>query len=146
MKIQVKNLGILNEVEIDLKPMTIFVGPNNSGKTLLAYTLLAILGQTGFDRYKDTLDKNKIAEMYPPLARIIERLIDEGNAKIDLCQFADEYAEMYINDLARNANKWLAEFMLVKRFSFDNLEIKIALEQKKEQMLHHIVMYEINEK
>lgn len=71
MKIQVKNLGILCEVEIDLKPMTIFVGPNNSGKTLLAYVLLAIFGQTGLDKYKDTLGKNKIAEMYPPLDGVI---------------------------------------------------------------------------
>jgi hypothetical protein len=34
--------------------------------------------------------------------------------------------------------------MQVKRFSFDNLEIKIALEQKKERMLQHIVSAEIN--
>ena len=145
MKIQVKNLGILREVEIDLKPMTIFVGPNNSGKTLLAYVLLAIFGQTGLDKYKDTLDKNKIAEMYPPLDRVIQELINEGTATIDLYQFADEYAEVYINDVALGAKKWLAEFMQVKRFSFDNLDIKIALEQKKEQMLQHIVSSDINE-
>jgi energy-coupling factor transporter ATP-binding protein EcfA2 len=145
MKIQVKNLGILNEVEIDLKPLTIFVGPNNSGKTLLAYVLVAILGQIGFDKYKDTLDRDKIAEMYPPLDGVIQKLIDEGNAKIDLCQFADEYAEVYINDVALNAQKWLAEFMRVERFSFDNLEIKIALEQKKEQILRHIVSSAMDE-
>jgi ABC-type multidrug transport system ATPase subunit len=145
MKIQVKNLGILNEVEIDLKPLTIFVGPNNSGKTLLAYVLLAIFGQTGFDKYQSTLDKNKIAEVYPPLDRIIQQLINEGNAQIDLCQFADEHAVVYINAVAREAKKWLAEFMQVKRFSFENLEIKIGLEQKKEQMLQRIVSSEVNE-
>ncbi len=145
MKIQVKNLGVLNEVEVELKPMTIFVGPNNSGKTLLAYVLLAIFGQTGFDKYKSTLDKNKIAEMYPPLDGVIQQLIAEGNAKIDLCQFADEYAEVYINAVAQEAKKWLAEFMQVKRFSSDNLAIKIALEQKKVKMLQSIISSEVNE-
>jgi predicted ATPase len=145
MKIQVKNLGILNEVEIDLKPLTIFVGPNNSGKTLLAYVLLAIFGQTGFEKYVSALDRHKIAEVYPPLDAIIQELINEGNTKIDLCQFADEYAEVYINDVAREAKKWLAEFMQVKRFSFDNLEVKIALEQKKERMLQYIASAEVDE-
>ncbi len=145
MKIQVKNLGILNEVEIDLKPLTIFVGLNNSGKTLLAYVLLAIFGQTGFEKYVSALDKHKVQEMYPPLDRIIQELINEGSTKIDLCQFADEYAEVYINDVARDAKKWLAEFMQVKHFSFDNLDINISLEQKKALMLQHIVSVEMNE-
>jgi predicted ATPase len=145
MKIQVKNLGILNEVEIDLKPLTIFVGPNNSGKTLFAYVLLAIFGRTGLDKYQSTLDKSKIAQLYPPLDRIIQQLIAEGNAQIDLCRFADEYAEVYINAVAQEAKKWLAEFMQVKRFSFDNLEIEIALEQKKEQMLQRVVLSEVDE-
>ena len=144
MKIQVKNLGVLDEVEIDLKPLTIFVGLNNSGKTLLAYVLLAIFGQTGFEKYVSALDKRKIAEMYPPLVAIIKELIREGNTNIDLYQFADEYAEIYINDVALNAQKWLAEFMQVRRFSFDNLDVKIILEQKKEQMLQCIVSNAIN--
>ncbi len=145
MKMQVKNLGVLNEVEVELKPMTIFVGPNNSGKTLLAYVLLAIFGQTGLDKYQSSLDENTIAQMYPPLDSAIQQLINERNAQIDLGQFADEYAEVYINAVAQEAKKWLAEFMQVKRFSFDNLEIKIALEQKKEQMLQRIISSEVNE-
>jgi predicted ATPase len=145
MKIQVKNLGILNEVEIDLKPLTIFVGLNNSGKTLLAHVLLAIFGPTGFEKYVSALDNRKIAELYPPLDAIIQKLIREGNTHIDLCQFADEYAEIYINDVALNAKKWLADFMQVRRFSFDNLDVKIMLEQKKEQMLQYIVSAEMNE-
>jgi predicted ATPase len=39
MKVTVRNLGVIKEAEVDLKPLTIFVGPNNAGKTWLAYTL-----------------------------------------------------------------------------------------------------------
>jgi len=145
MKIQVKNLGVLNEVEIDLKPMTIFVGPNNSGKTLLAYVILAIFGETGLDRYKSALDRGKIAQLYPPLDEAIQQLIDEGDAIIDLCTFADEYTEVYINAVAQDVKRWFAEFMQVEQFSFDNLEIKLGLEEEKEQILQRILSCEIDE-
>ena len=43
MKIKVSNLGPLQgPAEFDLKPLTIFIGPNNAGKTWLAYTLAGI--------------------------------------------------------------------------------------------------------
>ena len=35
MRITVHNLGVLKEATIDLKPLTVFIGPNNSGKTWL---------------------------------------------------------------------------------------------------------------
>ncbi len=42
MKTTVRNLGVISEAEIELKPLTIFVGPNNTGKTWLAYTLAVL--------------------------------------------------------------------------------------------------------
>lgn len=43
MKIQVKELGAIKEAMIDLdKPLTIFCGPNNTGKTYLAFIIYAL--------------------------------------------------------------------------------------------------------
>ena len=43
MKIQVKELGAIKEAKIDLdKPLTIFCGPNNTGKTYLAFIIYAL--------------------------------------------------------------------------------------------------------
>ncbi len=55
MKIKVYNLGIIKEANIDLKPLTIFIGPNNSGKTWLAYILAGIFGVTGFSEYLSSI-------------------------------------------------------------------------------------------
>jgi predicted ATPase len=51
MKVVIGKLGIIENTEIDLKPLAIFVGPNNSGKTWLAYALSGILGGFGWNEY-----------------------------------------------------------------------------------------------
>ena len=43
MKVSVRNLGVIKEAEFDVKPFTVFIGPNNAGKTWLAYALAGIL-------------------------------------------------------------------------------------------------------
>ena len=43
MKIQIKELGAIKEATIDLsKKLTVFCGPNGTGKTYMAYVLYAI--------------------------------------------------------------------------------------------------------
>ena len=42
MKIRFSNLGTIRETEIDLRPLTVIVGPNNSSKTYLAYSIYGL--------------------------------------------------------------------------------------------------------
>jgi predicted ATPase len=44
MRVTIQNLGIIQHAEFDLKPLTVLVDPNNTGKTWLASTLASILG------------------------------------------------------------------------------------------------------
>jgi predicted ATPase len=39
MKINLRNLGVINNASIDLKPLTVFIGDNGTGKTWAAYQL-----------------------------------------------------------------------------------------------------------
>lgn len=93
MKVDICNLGVINTASIELKPLTVFIGENNTGKTWVAYTLSAIFGQTGFHNYLKTHKDGKASQTYPPLETAIEQLLSEGNAQIDLVQFANEYAQ-----------------------------------------------------
>lgn len=43
MKITFNHLGVLEHAELEVKPLTIFCGPNNSGKTYLMYALYGLL-------------------------------------------------------------------------------------------------------
>lgn len=47
MKISITNIGPVKQADIDLQPLVVFVGPNNSGKSVIATVLYAALSQTG---------------------------------------------------------------------------------------------------
>ena len=88
MKVTVQKLGVIQKAEIDLKPLTIFIGPNNTGKTWLAYTLAGIFGTRGRDEYAQAYAAGELPDAYPPLDNAIEKVLAEGNATIDLYKFA----------------------------------------------------------
>jgi len=59
MKIEIQNLGAIRQAEIDLsKRLTIFCGPNNSGKTYAAFIIYA-LTKSGL-KYFRTTSKNEV--------------------------------------------------------------------------------------
>ncbi len=138
MKVQILNLGLIKCAEIDLKPLTIFVGPNNTGKTWAAYVLGAILGRAGWERYEEAYVSGEVSETYPTLDNAIQQILEEGNAQVDLVQFADEYGERCINSVARLAPRWMQEFMGTERVSFSDLEVRVWLEERKEHFLERV--------
>lgn len=142
MKVTVKNLGIIkDETTIDLKPLTIFIGPNNSGKTWLAYTLAGILGPYGSNRYAQAYAEDQVQNIYEPLNDSIERVLSEGDASIDLRQFADEYGERYFNEVAGFAHTWLGRFFSTQLARFEEATVSLSLDEQKEQLLQRIPLY-----
>ena len=130
MKIKIRNLGVINAATIDLKPLTIFVGPNNQGKTWLAYTLAGIFGSFGYKEYMD-LDTEVVLASYPLLRNSVEHFLKNGNTTLDLIQFAKEYGKLYFTSVAQQAKVWLPQFMSTQKSSFENLDIFIEdLEEK----------------
>src|SRR4028119_1733193 len=138
MKVEIRNLGVIEKAEIDLKPFTVFIGCNGEGKTWAAYTLSAIFGQQGYGHYlKAYLDGNT-QQRYPTLDSALQQLLEEGNAQIDAIQFAKEYAETYINDVARLAPNWMRSFMATDRANFNDLQVHLNLAETKAEFLERI--------
>ncbi|MFM6372383.1 MAG: AAA family ATPase, partial [Dolichospermum sp.] len=42
MKIKFSNLGSIQETELDLRSLTVIIGPNNSNKTYIAYSIYGL--------------------------------------------------------------------------------------------------------
>ena len=127
MKVKIKNLGAVHEADIELRPLTVFVGTNNTGKTWAAYVLSAVLGQYGWDKYTSAYAAGEVSDQYLPIDKAIEQLLEEGNANIDLVKFFDEYGSDYINNVALLAPRWMREFMSTQQASFEDLRLDVEL-------------------
>jgi len=138
MKVTIQNLGVIQKAEIDLKPLTIFIGENNSGKTWLAYTLSGIFGSRGWNEYAQAYAEGQIARVYPPLDKAIEDVLAKGNATIDLCKFAEEYGETYFKNVANFAQHWMGAFMSTQLAIFDNMDMSVSLTETKADFLARV--------
>ncbi|BAY90902.1 MULTISPECIES: AAA family ATPase [unclassified Tolypothrix] len=138
MKVKITNLGVIEKAEIDLKPLTVFIGRNGTGKTWTAYTLASILGEHGFDRYLKTYINDTNIKKYPIIDNAIDQFIQEGNVSIDLINFAEEYAEAYINNVAQSSPMWMKDFLSTERGNFKAMKVRFDLPQGKQEIFRKI--------
>lgn len=89
MKFTVENLGKVGKAEIDLKPLTIFIGKNGSGKTYVASVLWAFISYIQDKRNFKSLLSNDLYEKY-------KKEIDE---KISNCNTSETIFEIQAQDL-----------------------------------------------
>jgi len=138
MKVTVKNLGVVKAAEIDLKPLTILVGRNNTGKTWLACTVAAALSYYGWRRYVNAYASTKPPERYRDLERVVKQVIEQGDGVLDIVQFADECGERCINNILQYTKNWIRGFLSTDRVRFDNLQMQADLTPIKNQLLRHL--------
>ena len=127
-KVRVKNFRALKDVEINLKPITILVGANNSGKTTLLRALNSVLGITRNQINKDDLfiDKNGnylLDENGNPSKKIIIDIriisVDEKGNRI---QFFDNKWNSKLGFLGvqtKNENEYIA-FRSIYQFGIED--------------------------
>ena len=56
MKIKFENFGNVKKGEIELKPLTAFIGSNNTGKTYCTYSIYGLFHESFFVNYMAGLD------------------------------------------------------------------------------------------
>ncbi len=133
MKIQIKNLGAIKEATIDLdKKLTVFCGPNGTGKTYMSYALYAL---TKFD---------KIVKAKTELG-LIETLFEKNSITIamnmdSMWELREKALKMVTDNLW---NAFAVSEMKSKEF-FKNTEINIS--ETKEEFVKKITKVIINEK
>jgi|GEM_PF-6808252 len=66
MKIKICNLGVIQAAEIELRPLTVFIGHNSEGKTWTAQACSAILSPYGHTIYVDHYVEKKVQQGYSP--------------------------------------------------------------------------------
>ena len=135
MKISISSLGVVPDLQISLKPLTVFVGENGTGKTWTAYTIAAIFENYRFDEYLETYSQGKGAFRYPSVDKAIDDLIEKGSATFNIVEFSIGYAETYINEIAKLAPTWMNSFMATRRVDFGKMQIRAELSEEVKQVI-----------
>jgi predicted ATPase len=145
MKIEIRHLGVIDKASIDLKPLTVFIGENGTGKTWTAYTLEAIFGTYGHEQYLNAYLNRQTQQTYPPLDKASTQLLEEGYTKFDITQLSD-YLEIYLNDVARLAPSWMPARLNTRRVTFEQLQVRIELADMKSTLANKLMATAVNEK
>src|SRR5260221_557613 len=141
MKIEICNLNDISRAEIDLRPLTIFIGTNNMGKTWIAYILSGIFGSRGWEEYSQAYARGQLPKSYPSLDAAIEDVLAKGNATIDLYKLAEEYGEIYFQNVADYARNWMNDYMETQLANFSNMKVSINLAEIKAVFLEQVEKY-----
>lgn len=112
----VKELGYIKSVELDLdKDLTILCGPNNTGKTYLAYAIYGLM---------------KIRTELPTSKKIsegIKNLTENGLIELDIIELLTENNLSYLNEIGKNYIEHIPNIFASDNTTFSKTEIKLEL-------------------
>ena len=85
MKLSIRNLGKMASAELDIRPLTVFVGPNNTNKTWTAYALYGL-----------ARDLSYVSFCEPPIKKAV---LSQGSAlKTQIADLAERIQKSLLND------------------------------------------------
>jgi hypothetical protein len=123
MKIKFQNLGSIKKAELDLRPLTVIIGPNNSNKTYIAYSIYGLWKQ---------INTNDAFFLYKRLfERFSEKLTNEQQDIISLdinkyfLVFLSEYIEDFVKSFKGNVLESFFQDSSYKIFKETSFEIEI---------------------
>jgi predicted ATPase len=128
MRVTIKNLGAVKKGEFELKPLTVFIGPNNGGKTWTAYAVASLFSDDMFDEYLKKYLEKISDDDYLNINDAVKQVLDKGIAKINLADYSYEQFTRLFNNVASILPTRLPYFLDSRRASFENLKVNIELD------------------
>ncbi len=135
MEIIVKNLGLIRKANIKLKPLTIFIGSNNTNKSWLAYTIyslfdLEIINGLAYE-YINENSTFSFTSLRKELYTLIRQLEEKGYLEIDIVKFIDNNIEKFFSDFTLYLEKNLYKVLFnIDETQNPTLEIKLNNKEK----------------
>ena len=167
LKVKVKNFGPVSKGEVIIKPLTIFIGPNNSGKSYISTLIHSIIKNLEESRFEFRLNNIDIIHKYLSELRNIVGNIENGRVveipQTFIRKLAKEvYKKVYKENLGKEIQSYYAcslkdlakigenSFDLEINYESDDIflklkdnELKIQKSPKIDENLKLIVKFEI---
>jgi hypothetical protein len=152
MLIKFHNLGKIKETELDLRPLTIIIGPNNSNKTYIAYSVYALWEWLGSgDSPIFEADSHSIWKWLEKKGIPFSEPEDKFSLPVDIIDkiLSEAYRKQYIT---LNLEKFFQDSSH-KLFADTNLEIELSVKEEikkifargKQISFHGSFLFEIKE-
>lgn len=116
MKVEIKDLGYVKNIKLDLdKNLTILCGPNNTGKTYVAYAIYGLM------RFRSDISKSqKISDQ-------VKNIITKGQIELDIVEFLKEHSSLYLDTIGKNYVKQLSKVFASDDSSFEKTTLHIEI-------------------
>lgn len=116
MRIEFKNLGFVKNVELDLdKDLTILCGPNNTGKTYVAYAVYGLM------KYRSQVNPSK------EVVESIKNLFEKGQIEIDITKLIKDNNDTILNSISDSFKKRIPGIFAADKSTFSKTEVKLKL-------------------
>jgi len=107
MKIAVRGLGPFDEAEVELAPLTLFIGRNTVGKSFLAYLIWTLSSLTpDFEAWIDAVADSIGSER---LSRLTEEIVEEAARGREVAQQFKELARVFLEAFPKALRSSLRE-------------------------------------
>jgi ABC-type ATPase involved in cell division len=124
--IEIKNLGAVHQTKIDLKPLTVFIGENNTGKTYSAYLIGYIFSKHSFLDFLYIYNKGKTTTKFPELEKLIDDILATGTGSINLKDFVKANTQKFFSVICDEiATKQFKTFLGSTSIEFDKMHVKL---------------------
>jgi predicted ATPase len=111
LKISVTNVGPIKQADIDVAPLTIFIGPNNSGKSVMAAVIYAALSSPTLAAFT-TAVLSALRELGRTEGSLISEMEEHLRNKIhEAAQSAEELSEQFRGFFAERISEALGQYM-----------------------------------
>ena len=125
MRIQVTHLGAVREADFALKPVTVFVGPNSTGKSWLAYMIGGVFGQHGWNMHLDDFARGTTTLPSDFMDDLVSQIKSRGRAALEVEFLATSLAPRYFRSVARSAQRWVPEYLGVSESALRDFRLEI---------------------
>lgn len=113
MKIYFSNFGVIKEGEVKLNDLTLFCGPNNTGKTYVMYAIYGLFNSKYFN------DFNFINKILKKSSELTEQ-------KFNLETLFEQNFNEYVNTITNGFCYFLSDFFAVNKQTFEKTEITVC--------------------
>jgi hypothetical protein len=134
MKIKFWNLGSIKEAELDLRPLTVIIGPNNSNKTYIAYSIYGLWKEIELCYVSLFMRKMRISIQTDQKLEFNVTSEENGSLSIDTQQFY-EFIIQQIKGTSKKIqrNYWGVFFQDSSGKIFDKTKLEIEVNENEIQ-------------